>query len=143
DYKSVLTYFENGVKTKGSILAVVSGNRPFEFMKSQKLRLAGFDGRLKNLDSEISPLLMPVVSDNWNNHFSWNGTGNLSLNEKNKLLSLVFKANSNDFILHFWGTPNKTEEQRTAIWKELSNAGVGLIGTDYLKELQQYLQTAN
>ncbi len=143
DYKSDLTYFENGVKTKGSILAVVSGNRPFEFMKSQTLRFAGFDGRLKNLDSEISPLLMPVVSDNWGRHFKWNGTGEIPVDEKNKLHSLTSKAKSNGYILRFWATPNKTEEQRTAIWKELSNAGVGLIGTDYLKELQQYLQTAN
>ncbi len=143
DYKPYFTFFENGIKTKSSILAVVSGNRPFEFMKSQALRFAGFDGRLKNLDSGIPASVMPIVSDNWSKHFTWDAIGELPANEKNKLHSLVSKAKSNGYMLRFWGTPNKTEKQRNAIWKELSSAGVDLIGTDYPKELQKYLQTTN
>jgi len=49
------------------------------------------------------------------------------------------KANSKGYILRFWNTPNQTYEQRIAVWKELKNSGVGLIGTDNLKELQQFL----
>jgi hypothetical protein len=65
EYKSQLTSFAHDKKKQGSIMVVVSGNRPFEFMQSQTIRYAGFDGRLENLDSGISPSLMPVVSDNW------------------------------------------------------------------------------
>ena len=141
DYKTDLTVFENGVKTKGSIMVVVSGNRPFQYMKEQAIRYAGYDGRLKNLDSEIPSSLMPVVSDNWGNHFSWNGTGEIPSNEKDKLQLLANKAKNKGYILRFWGTPNNTVEQRNAVWKELSNVGVGLIGTDNLKELQQFLES--
>jgi hypothetical protein len=138
DYKADLTVFENGVKRHGNIMVVVSGNRPFELMQSQKVRYAGYDGRLENLDSEISPNLMPVVSDNWAKHFTWNGTEAIPEGEKQKLLQLAAKAKSKGYLLRFWGTPNQTFEQRIAVWRELNNAGVGLIGADNLKELQQF-----
>ncbi|HZL10819.1 MAG TPA: phosphatidylinositol-specific phospholipase C/glycerophosphodiester phosphodiesterase family protein [Prolixibacteraceae bacterium] len=137
-YANDLTVFENGEKNTGSIMVVVSGNRPFDFMKSQEIRYAGFDGRLKNLDSGISPTLMPVVSDNWTKYFSWNGNGEISAAERLKLKELAAKAKRKGYILRFWGTPNKTPEQRIAVWNELKNAEVGLIGADRLTELQQF-----
>lgn len=85
-YKSDLSVFENEVKTIGSILVVVNRERPFEYIKSQSVRFAEFDGRLNNLDYGISSFLMPVVSDNWSIHFSWDATGELTLIEKDKLL---------------------------------------------------------
>ena len=140
DYKSDLTSFENGKKKQGSIMVVVSGNRPIEFMQSQTIRFAGFDGRLENLDSGISPNLMPVVSDNWAKYFKWDGTGKISEEEKHQLKKYADKARNNGYLLRFWATPNQTAEQRTAIWNELKSAGVGLIGADHLKELQNFLK---
>ncbi len=137
-YTDMLTSFENGEKKKGSIMVVVSGNRPFDFMKSQNVRYAGFDGRLENLDLGISPALMPVVSDNWTKYFSWNGIGEMPEKERLKLKDFAEKAKTNGYILRFWGTPNQTTEQRVAVWTELKNAGVGLIGADNLKELKQF-----
>jgi hypothetical protein len=43
-------------------------------------------------------------------------------------------------LLRFWNTPNRSAEQRNAVWSELKNAGVGLIGADELKELQKFLE---
>ena len=143
DYKTDLSVFKNGVKTKGSIMIVVSGNRPFKYMQSQTVRYAGFDGRIKNLDSDISSTLMPIVSDNWNNYFTWDGTGEIPLGERQKLEKFATKAKSKGYILRFWATPNRTPEQRNAVWKELYRAGVGLIGTDDLKGLQQFFFNTN
>lgn len=140
EYKSQLTSFERGKKKQGNIMVVVSGNRPIEFMRSQTIRYAGFDGRLENLDSGISSDFMPVVSDNWTKYFSWNGTGPMPEKEKLQLKSFAEKAIKNGYLLRFWGTPNRTAEQRTAIWNELKNACVGLIGADELKELQNFLK---
>ncbi len=120
-------------------MVVVSGNRPFEFMQSQTTRYAGYDGRLENLDSGISPMLMPVVSDNWVKFFTWDGTGQMQENEKTKLHQLAAKARKQGYILRFWGTPNATPEQRIAVWTELYQAGVGLIGADHLNELHDFL----
>ena len=64
-YKSMLTVFQNGKKRKGSIMVVVSGERPFQYMKEQNIRYAGYDGRLSDLNTGISPTLMPVVSNSW------------------------------------------------------------------------------
>ena len=138
EYKSHLTSFAHEKKKQGSIMVVVSGNRPFEFMQSQITRYAGFDGRMENLDSGIPPELMPVISDNWAKHFTWTGKGEMPNSEKKKLQDFAAKAENKGYILRFWNTPNKTSEQRQAVWKELHSAGVGLTGTDNLKELQQF-----
>lgn len=139
EYKSQLTSFAHDKKKQGSIMVVVSGNRPFEFMQSQTIRYAGFDGRLENLDSGISPNLMPVVSDNWFKYFKWDGTEKMTETEKLKLKNYAEKARNQGYILRFWNTPNRTPEQRKAVWTELKNAEVGLIGVDELKELQGFL----
>lgn len=138
-YKPYLTVFENGIKKTGSIMVVVSGNRPFEFMQAQKIRYAGYDGRIENIDSDISSTLMPVVSDNWAKCFKWYGTGKMPESEKQKLNTYSKTAKNKGYILRFWNTPNQTVEQRIAVWTELKNAGVGLIGVDNLEELQNFL----
>lgn len=114
-YANDLTAFENGEKKKGSIMVVVSGNRPFDFMKSQNVRYAGFDGRLENLDSGISPTLMPVVSDNWTKYFSWDGIGEMPKEEVIKLKDFAAKAKTNGYILRFWGTPSQTPERSESV----------------------------
>lgn len=140
EYKSHLTSFAPEKKKQGSIMVVVSGNRPFEFMQSQTTRYAGFDGRLENLDSGISPYLMPVVSDNWTKYFSWDGNGKMPEEEKHQLKNYAEKAKNQGYLLRFWNTPNRTEQQRKAVWTVLKTAGVGLIGVDELKELQEFLK---
>lgn len=141
DYKDEITVFEKGKKIEKNIMVVVSGNRPFEFMKSQTIRYAGFDGRLDNLDSDIPATLMPVVSDNWAKYFTWDGNGEIPQTEKQKLQELADKAKSKGYLLRFWNTPGTTPEQRIAVWTELQNAGVGLIGADNLKELEAFFMT--
>ncbi len=142
-YKNDLTVFENGVKKTGKITVVVSGNRPFEYMKSQKIRYAGYDGRIEDLDSDISSDLMTVVSDNWVKCFKWDGKGKMPETDKQKLAEFVKIAISKGYILRFWNTPNQTAEQRIAVWKELKDSNIGLIGTDNLQDLQIFLMKPN
>ena len=120
-------------------MVVISGNRPIELIKSQEMRFAGYDGRLEDLNSGIDPQIMPVVSDNWRKHFSWNGNGQIHGQEKIKLQQIAKAANEQGYILRFWGTPNQTPEQRQNIWTVLSDAGVSLIGVDELVELREFL----
>ena len=138
EYKSIITVFENGRKIQKAVMVVISGNRPFEYMESQDIRYAGYDGRLIELDSGIPSSFMPVISDNWSRHFSWDGIGELPNNEKMKLQNLATKAKSKGYILRFWSTPNRTADQRQAVWKELKNADVGIIGADHIRELQYF-----
>lgn len=138
NYAGFLTVFGNGAKKKGSVMVVVSGNRPIEFMKSQSVRYAGYDGRLEDFDAGISPHLMPMISDNWTKYFTWDGTGRIPSDQKILLQTFANKAVEEGYILRFWGTPNRSSGQRTAIWTELGNAGVGLIGADNLEELDEF-----
>ncbi len=140
DYRPMLTVYENGVKKQGAVLVIISGNRPFEFMKAQPIRYAGYDGRLENLDADISPDLMPMVSESWGKYFTWDGNGEIPEQEKIKLKSYADKAIRKGYILRFWGTPNQTAQQRLNVWTELSDTKAGLIGADDLSELFEFFK---
>jgi hypothetical protein len=139
DYKSILSVFESGQKKQGAVSVIVSGNRPFNFMKNQHFRLAGYDGRINDLEKNIPVNLMPLVSDNWTNHFTWKGEGEFPAPEKEKLKSFIQKAKNKGYLLRFWQTPVTPVEKRNAVWMELVNAGVGLTGTDDIEALQTFL----
>lgn len=139
EYKSVLTTYSNGVETRNSIVIVVSGNRPIDYMKEQKYRLAGFDGRIDDLDAITPSSIMPVISDDWTNCFSWDGNGEMPASEKKKLNEYVSRAHKKGCLICFWATPNQSIEQRKSVWKELVDARVDIIGCDNLAELNEYL----
>jgi hypothetical protein len=139
DYHDLLTQYEHDSVRQGAITVIVSGNRPKEYMQKQELRYAGYDGRTGDLDSGLPSSFMPVISDNWNNLFSWKGEGEMPVDEKERLKMIVDKTHENGSILRFWATPDKPGAEREAVWEVLSNAGVDLIGSDDLKGLQSWL----
>ena len=53
------------------------------------MRLASFDGRPADLGKKLSPELMPVVSDNYNNHLTWRGKDEIPAEQFQKLQALV------------------------------------------------------
>jgi len=135
-YKGMLTSYNQNIKNVGSIAVIVSGNRPFEYMKNQVVRYAGYDGRISDLDLGIASSLMPLVSDNWQRNFKWNGEGKMPVYENDKLELIVQKAHKNGYILRFWATPDKPGTERDAVWNKLKKSGVDLRGSDDLKGLQ-------
>lgn len=142
EYKTCLCVCENGEKQKGAIMPVVSGNRPFQYMKNQQVRYAGYDGRINNLGFDIPATFMPIVSHDWNSYFKWEGIGEMPKVEKKELKKLATKSKTKGYLLRFWATPAQTEEQRRAVWTELKKAGIGIIGTDHLAELNEFLKSA-
>jgi glycerophosphoryl diester phosphodiesterase len=140
DYRSILSVFESGKKKKGAVNIIVSGNRPLNFMRAQPSRLACFDGRISDIDKDIPVNLMPLVSDNWTKYFTWNGVGDFPVSEKEKLEYFIKKAKNKGFLLRFWQTPVTPVEHRNAVWTELVNFGVDLIGTDDIKGLHSFFQ---
>lgn len=134
-YNGMFTSYNKNIKKTGSIGVIVSGNRPFEYMKNQVVRYAGYDGRISDLDLGIASSLMPLVSDNWQRHFKWNGVGEMPSSEKDKLELIVQKAHKDGYILRFWATPDKPGTERDAVWNKLKKSGVDLIGSDDLKGL--------
>ncbi|MDQ0857750.1 phosphatidylinositol-specific phospholipase C/glycerophosphodiester phosphodiesterase family protein [Bacillus sp. V2I10] len=138
-YNKMLTKFtDNGVKPN-DVTVIISGNRPRELMENQRVRFASYDGRMSDLGSDVSNKFMPVISDNWTKHFTWQGYGEMPQHEREKLNHIVTAAHKNGQIVRFWATPDLPLPNRKAIWDELLKASVDLINTDDLPELQKYL----
>ena len=139
DYKDILTTFgPNDELAKGPILAIISGNRPRDLMEREAVRYAAYDGRLDDLGSGVPSAFIPLISDNWTKHFTWNGVGPMPEEERQKLRAIVEEAHLNGQRVRFWATPD-VHPARKAVWMELIAAGVDMINTDYLRGLRQYL----
>lgn len=138
-YQRVFTSFgPSGVK-EGAVTAIVSGNRPIELMRGQRVRYAGVDGRMPDLGVETSQTFMPLISDNWTNHFMWMGVGPMPEEEREKLEMIVATAHSHGQRVRFWETPDQPGDATEAVWHELLDAGVDYLNTDHLEELQEFL----
>jgi hypothetical protein len=139
EYREMLTVFGPDGRKEGAVLVVVSGNRPLEFMQSQKLRYAGCDGRLTDLDSDLLADLIPMISDHWGRTFSWRGEGPMPAEERAKLDEIVRKSHAKGRLVRFWATPDLRSPARDALWRQLLSAGVDLINTDDLEGLRRFL----
>lgn len=139
EYESIFTTFDSNGRTDKAVIAIVSGNRPRELMKSQPIRYAGYDGRLVDLKSDDPATLIPVISDNWTKHFSFNGAGSMPDEERQKLKEIVETAHQKGQRIRFWATPDKPSPARQTLWRELLSNGVDLLNTDDLRGLQQFL----
>jgi hypothetical protein len=135
EYAEILTTVADGVLETKGVTVIISGNRPREAIARQKLRYAGIDGRLTDLDSIVPANLLPLISDNWKNHFTWNGQGAFPAGERDQLNALVKQAHAKGRRIRFWATP-----ESTAVWRELRAAEVDLINTDDLDGLQKFLK---
>jgi hypothetical protein len=133
-YADILTRVENGELHEGAVTAVISGNRDWDLIAADDPRYAGIDGRMGDLDRNVSSTLMPLVSDRWGTHFRWNGTGDMPADERSRLRELVSLAHQQGRLIRFWGTPEVPD-----LWQELVDAQVDLINTDRLRQLRDFL----
>lgn len=135
-YAPVISEMRDGEYTEKAIKVVISGNRAMEEIEKSNPRLAGVDGRVADLDSIQSATLLPLISDNWTNQFSYRGTGSMPDAERKKLRDMVDRAHARGRRIRFWATAESPE-----LWSELKAAGVDLIGTDELARLSSYLRS--
>lgn len=134
-YTSMLTVYRGDVRTAGAVTVIVSGNRAREVMAREPLRYAAVDGRLPDLDLDASPSLVPVVSDNWENVFTWRGVGAMADDEREKLGAIVRRAHEQGRTIRFWAIPDTP-----AGWRVCLDAGVDFINTDDLAGLRAFLR---
>lgn len=135
DYREILTeYGPDGVQQK-AVTIVISGNRPTELLASESSRLAFIDGRFIDMDANTTPPdLIPWISENWKNHFEWNGRGIMSVEEVMKLERMILKAHAQGRKIRFWSTP-----ETGAFWRKAHAMGMDFINTDRLKRLRSIL----
>lgn len=133
NYRDMLTEFTEDSTQQRAVTIIISGNRPRALMASLKPRLAGYDGRLTDLET-ADPHFTPWISDNWTRHFQWRGKGKVPQADRDKLKALVDKAHAKQLQLRLWAIP----DQRTA-WKLMHDNGVDFINTDDLAGLSAFL----
>ena len=139
DHAGLMSSFEGDHTQRHAVTAVISGNRDLALMKAQRVRFAGYDGRLADLESGESASVMPLVSDNWTNSFTWNGVGPMPAEQHAKLHRIVETAHAHGYRVRFWATPDVAGPARDALWSELLHADVDQINTDDLAGLQAFL----
>jgi hypothetical protein len=137
-HQLILTRFGPDGVDGGAVTAIVSGNRPRALMQQQRVRYAAYDGRMGDLGVATDPSFVPLISDNWTNHFVWQGVGPMPEAEREKLRGIVRTAHASGQRVRFWATPEQAP-QREAVWQELLDAQVDYINTDHLDALQDFL----
>lgn len=137
-FKSLLSGVQDGSYTRRAVTVIISGNRAAEQIESTSPRFCGIDGRLSDLDSPNPAHLMPLISDNWRKHFSWQGEGPMPNEQRERLRKIVATAHDSGRRVRFWATPESEE-----LWSELRSAGVDLLNTDDLPRMRQFLERAN
>ena len=141
-YRPMLTRYADGKVRLGAVTVVVSGDRPRELMAAQTQRLAFYDGRLADLGSGAPASFVPLISDNWTNHFTWLGAGPMPDAERERLRSIVATAHASGQRVRFWATPDTPGPERDAVWQQLLDAGVDHVNTDDLAGLAAFLRAA-
>ena len=134
-YADILTRFESNAIHTNAVMVIISGARAEATMRAEPVRFAALDGREPDLGKNPSPALVPLVSDNWTKHFQWRGAGPMPEDERSKLRALVRRAHEQGRRLRLWAAPD-----HPAGWKELSEAGVDLLNTDRLADLENFLR---
>ena len=138
DYSGIFTKFGPRGVRDGAVTAIVSGNRPRTLMEAQRVRYAAYDGRIPEDLGNSAQTFVPLVSQNWNNLFTWQGVGPMPEAEREKLHDIVDTAHANGQRVRFWATP-ELAETREAVWRELLAAEVDYINTDNLAALETFL----
>ncbi|MEV7085362.1 phosphatidylinositol-specific phospholipase C/glycerophosphodiester phosphodiesterase family protein [Streptomyces sp. NPDC093085] len=140
-YRAMLTTYAHGSVRPGAITPVVSGDRAARApMEAQRVRYAFYDGRLADLGTAAPASFVPLISDNWTQNFTWQGTGEFPAAERAELLRIVDTAHANGQRVRFWATPDTPGPERDALWGELLAAGVDHLNTDDLAGLEAFLR---
>lgn len=136
-YRDMLTMFTRETTEERAVTIIVSGNRPKKQLAAEATRWMAYDGRLPDLDPGLNPSrhLVPLVSDNWNNHFAWRGEGPVPEADRNRLERLVEEAHDQGRRIRFWAVPDRPEA-----WELMWNAGVDLVNTDQLAALAAFMR---
>ncbi|MET9429732.1 MULTISPECIES: phosphatidylinositol-specific phospholipase C/glycerophosphodiester phosphodiesterase family protein [unclassified Streptomyces] len=140
-YRRVLSTCAHGTVRPGAVTAVISGDRAARApMEAQRVRYAFYDGRPDDLGTTAPASFVPLISANWNQNFTWQGTGPFPDAERARLHALVTAAHRAGQRVRFWATPDRPGPARDALWTELLAARVDHLNTDDLAGLAAFLR---
>lgn len=133
-YKDILTRFTPDSTEEKAVTVIISGSRPVGVLRAEPERYAAIDGRFPDLDGEVNPNLIPLISDSWWSRYRWSGRGDMPENVRVDMVKDVERAHERGCIVRFWALPHNEE-----LWQFLIDSGVDLINADDLPRLQTFL----
>ena len=138
--KEMLVEFENILeipfgknKRWGPVRIILMRGPSIDVIMGEETPYFAIDGGIYYLKSEIDASIVPRVSLNYNNYFTWNGIGPMPKHELELLEEYVALARKNGRQLRFWAMPHKE-----LIWETFINAGVDVINVDDLKRYAKF-----
>ena len=141
-YSEMLTtYSEIEVETR-AISVIVSGNRPRSSMMAEAVRIASYDGRFEDIEdlaARVPANFISLISDNWEDHFSWRGLGSLSDWDSRRLAQRLEAAHRSGYRLRFWNIPAPDRRPIEEVWSQLLDAGVDLLSVDDVNAYQDFV----
>ena len=75
-----------------------------------------------------------MLSDNFRNYSSWNGSGTLDEKDWQRLTNAIQKAHTLKKKIRFWNAPDNANA-----WETFMRLRVDYINTDHIKELATFL----
>jgi hypothetical protein len=120
---------------RGPITVVVSGHRPRAQILGDSSSLVTLDGRPEDLGQDIPSAYMPLISQHYRRVSDWRGWGRIPPEDQARLQVLAQLAHAEGKQVRLWATP-----ERSKLWQALLDAGIDLVNTDELAELDRYLR---
>lgn len=133
DFADVLTHVRGEDVDTKAVTVVLSGSHPDASELGTGELLFAIDGRLRDLDAAPSASRVPIVSEPWSRHFTWDGFGEMDEAERAKLADLVARARARGRWLRFWGGPDRPET-----WDLWRGHGAIWIHTDRLVDFAKW-----
>lgn len=134
NYADMLTTFGPAGAKTNAIRVILTGYRSKDMFAGESIRYACLDGEFADLNAGAPADLVPWISSNWGQNFSWRGTGPMPEAEKLRLQTIVSKAHAQGRQVRFWGGPD-----HLVFWQAMRANGVDLVNTDDLDGAQKFL----
>ena len=128
-----LVCFNRAASAK-AIQVVISGNRP-KIDTYLDYPLLQFDGRPSEVYDEETLRRVALISDNFPSYSRWDGTGDLSDLDRDKLKRVIKRSHNDNKPFRFWAIPDTPNG-----WKQLKKLGVDIINTDKVAEAVQAMR---
>ncbi len=128
-----LVCFNRAANTK-AIQVIISGNRP-KIDTFLDYPLLQFDGRPSEVYDEETLRRVALISDNFTSYSRWDGTGDISDLDRDKLKRVIKRSHNDNKPFRFWAIPDTPNG-----WKQLKKLGVDIINTDKVAEAVQAIR---
>lgn len=133
-YKDLFCSVDNGTYKDAPVLFFLSGSRPAQTLPAEASRFTFLDGQIKDLGQNIPATLAPVVSDNYRDFFTWDGSGSMPADQLQKMRQIIAQVHQEGKLFRWWGAPDTEAFKRFFIQE-----GVDLVGADDLNGLYSVL----